>query len=210
MFSDGVTWTREEIAARVVGTGGNDSYVGFTGVSNNMRGLAGNDTLTGQELADTLDGSDGNDRLYGGAGDDLLVGGKGNDVLNGGAGNDTYVLSQGDGEDVINDHDPAAGNSDVVQFRDVKSEQLWFRQVGFDLEVSTIGTGDKTTIGNWYSGKAYRVEQFQASDGKALLENQVDALIAAMAAFAPPAAGQTTLAADYQMALQPVIAANWK
>jgi hypothetical protein len=28
--------------------------------------------------------------------------------------------------------------------------------------------------------------------------------------IAPPAAGQTTLAADYQTVLQPVIAANWK
>jgi hypothetical protein len=31
-----------------------------------------------------------------------------------------------------------------------------------------------------------------------------------MAAFAPPAAGQTTLPDDYRTALQPVIAANWK
>jgi hypothetical protein len=30
-----------------------------------------------------------------------------------------------------------------------------------------------------------------------------------MAAFAPPAAGQTSLPSDYQSALAPVIAANW-
>jgi hypothetical protein len=31
-----------------------------------------------------------------------------------------------------------------------------------------------------------------------------------MAAFAPPAAGQTTLPTDYQTALNPIIAASWK
>jgi hypothetical protein len=31
-----------------------------------------------------------------------------------------------------------------------------------------------------------------------------------MAAFATPAAGQTTLPAAYQTALNPLIAANWK
>jgi hypothetical protein len=32
----------------------------------------------------------------------------------------------------------------------------------------------------------------------------------AMAAFSPPAAGQTTLSPAYQTALAPVIAANWR
>ena len=43
-----------------------------------------------------------------------------------------------------------------------------------------------------------------------LLDTQVENLVAAMAAFAPPAAGQTTLSQSYQDALQPVIAANWQ
>ena len=48
------------------------------------------------------------------------------------------------------------------------------------------------------------------ADGKMLLDSQVDALVSAMASFAPPPAGQITLPADYQAALNPVIAANWK
>jgi len=43
-----------------------------------------------------------------------------------------------------------------------------------------------------------------------LLDSQVDVLVAAMAGFAPPAASQTTLSADYQNALNAVIAASWK
>jgi hypothetical protein len=40
-------------------------------------------------------------------------------------------------------------------------------------------------------------------------DTQVDLLVNAMAAFAPPAVGQTTLSATYQSALNPVIAASW-
>jgi hypothetical protein len=76
--------------------------------------------------------------------------------------------------------------------------------------VSILGTDDKLTLNNWYSGGAYHVEQFKTSDSKVLLDSQVDVLVAAMAAFAPPAPGQTSLPADYQTALTPVIAANWK
>ncbi len=63
---------------------------------------------------------------------------------------------------------------------------------------------------DWYSNDSYRLEQFRTSDGQTLLSSQVDTLVSAMAAFAPPAAGQTTLAADYQTVLTPVFAANWR
>ncbi|MNL87699.1 hypothetical protein D3C87_2169800 [compost metagenome] len=54
------------------------------------------------------------------------------------------------------------------------------------------------------------MERFATADGKQLLDSQVDLLVSAMAAFAPPAPGQTTLGADYQASLSTVIAANWK
>jgi hypothetical protein len=64
---------------------------------------------------------------------------------------------------------------------------------------------------NWYLGNAHRVEQFRtADDGKTLLESQVQNLVNAMATFAPPAAGQTTLPQGYQDALAGLIAANWQ
>jgi len=42
-----------------------------------------------------------------------------------------------------------------------------------------------------------------------LLDSQVQNLVSAMAAFSPPAAGQTTLSASYATTLAPVIVANW-
>ena len=59
-------------------------------------------------------------------------------------------------------------------------------------------------------GTANHVEQFKTSDGKTLLDSQVQNLVNAMSAFAPPAAGQTSLPSNYHAALDSVIAANWQ
>ncbi|QDX82780.1 hypothetical protein B9N43_00615 [Denitratisoma sp. DHT3] len=66
------------------------------------------------------------------------------------------------------------------------------------------------TILNWYSGSAYHIEKFQTNDGKFLLDTQVENLVQAMAAFSPPAAGQTTLPQNYRDTLAPTLAANWQ
>ena len=41
------------------------------------------------------------------------------------------------------------------------------------------------------------------------MASQVQVLIDAMASFAPPAAGQTTLPSTHQATLAPLIATNW-
>ncbi|TFH16060.1 MAG: hypothetical protein E4H02_06500, partial [Lentisphaerales bacterium] len=64
---------------------------GVTGIRN-LIGGAGDDVLTGNELANEIDGGAGNDVLAGGAGDDTLAGG---------VGDDTYAFSEGGGTDVV-------------------------------------------------------------------------------------------------------------
>lgn len=91
----------------------------------------------------------------------------------------------------------------------IAADQLWLRKVSNNLEVSIIGSSDSMTLTNWYLGSQYQVEQFKAGDGKVLLASEVRALVNAMAAFAPPAAGETILPPNYQSALGGVIAANW-
>jgi Ca2+-binding RTX toxin-like protein len=229
-FSDGVVWDDAAIKSRVItlGDAAANSISGYSDGMNRIYGLEGNDNLYGGAQADLIDGGVGGDSLTGNAGDDLLLGGDGNDTLdggagadtleggvgsdamNGGTGNDTYLFTPGTGADTISDYDTTTGNTDLLSFgAGITAEQLWFRQVGANLEVSLIGTTDKATLSNWYSGSTYHLEQFKTSDGKTLLDSQVQALVSAMAAFAPPAAGQTGLPADYQTALAPVIAANW-
>ncbi|HEY2406726.1 MAG TPA: calcium-binding protein [Polyangiaceae bacterium] len=71
-------------------------------------GGAGDDVLTGNELANQLSGGPGNDTLSGGAGDDFLYGGDGNDTINGDDGDDMIygeagddILHGGDGDDIV-------------------------------------------------------------------------------------------------------------
>ena len=161
-----------------------------------------NETLTGTAGADTLEGFGGNDVLDGGAG---------NDTLKGGTGSDSYLFVRGAGSDRVVENDQTAGSVDVLSMGSaITADQLWLRQSGNDLEVSIIGTTDKMTVADWYLGSQYHVEQFKTSDGKTLLDSQVQNLVQAMAGFAPPAAGQTSLPANYQSSLGTVIAANWQ
>ena len=210
----------------LVGGQGDDAITGGSGTNlihgddENGTGGGGNDTiLCGSSYNyvwagggnDTVIGNTGNDYLQGQQGDDQLYGNGGDDHLIGGAGNDTYVFGRGLGVDTVVENDATAGNTDVVQFLSgVAADQIWFRQAGNNLEASVIGTDDKLVLQNWYLGSANHVEQFKTADGRLLLDGQVDALVSAMASFAPPAAGQTTLPPSYQDALAGVIAANWQ
>ena len=65
------------------------------------------------------------------------------------------------------------------------------------------------SVNRWYSDSAYHIEQIKVSDGKVLLDSQVDALVSAMALFPLPPDGHATLPFVYQAALIPVISANW-
>jgi Ca2+-binding RTX toxin-like protein len=166
---------------------------------------------TGNILNNVITGNASNNTLTASAGSDSLDGGAGADILVGGAGNDTYRLGRGYGADLIRENDTTAGNTDVAEFlAGVSRDQIWLQRTGDDLMASIIGTSDRFTVENWYVGGANRVEQFRIADGSTLLESNVQNLVNAMAAFAPPAPGQETLPPDYAATLNPVIAANWQ
>lgn len=203
--TSGVTVSLEVTTAQATGGSGSDTLVSIE----HLTGSTYADTLTGNAGANTIQGGGGNDTIAGAAGNDSLRGGLGNDHLSGGTGNDTYLFARGDGQDVIAESDATVGNRDVATFESIQANQLWFRHVDDDLEISIIGTSDKVLVDGWYSGAAQRVEEIRA--GSALLvDTRVQNLVDAMAAFSPPASGQTTLPAAYQTALAPVIAANWQ
>jgi Ca2+-binding RTX toxin-like protein len=205
LYDGSVMMWSEVTQAGLHGTSGNDSLTLYQ--QGALHGEGGNDNIQGNAGSDTLFGGAGNDTLYGNTGNDVLDGGAGDDLLQGGAGNDRYVFSADFGQDTVDDN----SGSDIAQFLDgIAHDQLWFRHVGNNLEVSLIGTENKTTFQNWYAGSAYRVEQFQTSDGMTLLDAQVELLVQAMASFAPPSAGQTSLPQDYQDVLAPILAANWQ
>ncbi len=208
------------VGIEVINAGDGDDVVDLSGnrfaySDITIDGGNGNDLIWSSAGNDTLFGGAGNDTLNAGAGNDTLDGGTGADTLAGGTGSDTYLLGRGYGADVIKENDASAGNTggntDVARFLSgIAANQLWFSKAGNDLEVRVLGTADKFTVDHWYAGSQYQVEQFQTADGgKTLLAGQVQNLVNAMAAFAPPASGQTSLSPAYAAALNPVIAANW-
>jgi Ca2+-binding RTX toxin-like protein len=213
-FSNGASWD----AAVLNAAQRKDRMISGADGRDHLSGGIGNDTLTGGKGDDLLEGKDGNDTLlggggidylYGDAGADSLDGGAGDDRLEGGAGNDTYLLNAGSGVDTITESGGAAGGRDTVKVgAGVTAEQLWFRKVDHeDLEVSVIGTEDRVIVKSWAFDRP--IEQFVLSDGKALWAKDVHNLVQAMAAFSPPAAGQTSFASSYRGTLDSVIAANW-
>lgn len=193
-FADGTSWSEADIESRVV-------VIPSKPMGLNLVGTSGKDKLTGGAGDDTLTGNAGNDTLTGGLGNDMVIGGKGND---------SYVFKRGDGADTLVDNDGTWFNNDQLQITGATSRQLWLARQGNDLVVSIIGTQDKTSIQDWYLGSSHHVETITAGDGKTLTDARVNALVTAMSAFAPPAAGQTTLPANVDSALNKVLASSWR
>ncbi|MET3432234.1 Ca2+-binding RTX toxin-like protein [Herbaspirillum seropedicae] len=201
VFDDGTTWAYSELASRLTqtGTSGNEYWTGLRDQSNRMNGMAGNDSLSGGQLADTIDGGDGNDNLYGYAGSDTLIGGDGNDILNGDAGedtlsggkgndrlrgeagNDTYFFNQGDGVDTISDFDGRTGLDTLTFGSGITSDRLGFSHVGNNLEISVLGTADKVIIENWYISSSYQVERISTADNVTITNTALERLIQPMA-----------------------------
>lgn len=94
-----------------------DARVGSKTKPAAVRGMDGNDTLTGADRDDKFFGGQGRDKLIGHKGDDRLFGNSDDDVLRGGAGED--LIAGGRGKDLLFG---GAGN-DVFQFRSIKTSE---------------------------------------------------------------------------------------
>jgi len=108
-----------------VNTGSDDDKIKTYGGDDNIRSGGGDDTIDAGDGNDTIDGGSGNDTIYGGDGNDTITGGGGNDTIEGGKGDDrmtagnnsqtdTFVIRDGDGNDIITDFDPS--EPDIIRF----------------------------------------------------------------------------------------------
>ena len=193
-----------------IGTGATDSFVvrvtdpdGFGAESSvsivdtapQAADLGGNDVLVGTAAADVLDGAAGDDvlvggagadTLSGGAGDDTVRGGAGNDTLSGGAGDDIFRFAAGDGGDTVLSDGNDASTTDTVSFEDgLTSNDLWFSQVGDDLEIDLLGSTDSITVAGWFAAATTddtRLDRIEAG-GEVLVQANVQSLVQAMATF---------------------------
>ncbi len=170
---------------------------------------------SGNALDNILVGNRGNNILYGGAGNDTLVGGAGCDVLIGGDGGDTYVFNRGDGPDLIREFAAQSDHPDLVLFgKEIDHNDLWFRRVAEDLEISVLGTSDSLLVEGWYTDPSRRIARFQAGDGLQLLGGEVEAMVSAMDAYTtslvPGLATPGILPQSYQPALVQQVASSWR
>ena len=114
-FADGTTWTRVQFRAMVI----------------DQAGTAGNDTISGTNVADVLTGRGGDD------------------VLNAAGGNDSYVYARGDGNDTIVE-DTWSGSNDTLRFTNVNPADVKLVRNGNDLRVdiaeSALGAGDAGSV----------------------------------------------------------------
>lgn len=103
------------------------------------------------------------------------------------------------------------GNMSTLTFgKPVLPEQLWFQHQGDDLLISHIGSEQQVTLDDWYASSPARAGNIVAGNGQRLSDRDVEQLVQAMAAFAPPGAAATSFDAAQAQALQPVLAANWR
>lgn len=160
-------------------------------------------------LARSLTGNAGNNQMYSlGANGVTFRGAGGNDFISGTQYDDTYLFRRGDGADTVREAGSGAKGDTLVFEDDISSSQLWFSQIGQDLRIDVIGTQDRVTVSNWFAGASNQIELIKAG-GSSLSHNNVSSLVQAMAAFAPPVSGETTLSASYQQQLSPTLAAAW-
>ena len=187
----------------------------FVGATHRIEQFAFADgsTMNPQTLIDQgmrIHGTDGADTLTGTPGDDLVDGGLGNDLLTGSDGDDRYRFSAGSGQDQL-DIQGTAGDDVVSYGEGVAADELWFSRSGDDLLVSVLESNDSLSIKNWYGDdESTQPARFEVDTGEVLMRNQVEQLINAVAAFAPPVAGALNLDPDQQTQYQQIIATHWR
>ena len=199
-FADGTRADIDTIKALVQqGSAGDDTLYGYAG-ADTLVGGGGNDTLLGQA---------GDDIIYAGEGDDTLIGGAGHDALQGGGGSDTYLFATGSGNDVVYNGDLDPTSVDVAVFEGVNTEDLWFSRNANHLQINVAGSDDQVIVDNWYSNEAYQLDQIEVGNS-ALLNNQVEQLVSAMASYGVPSGVGNVIPQDVRDALQPVLAETWQ
>jgi Ca2+-binding RTX toxin-like protein len=210
-FADGTVWDWSDIISRPM-LMADDSF--HSGIYNLGVAAQEGGFVVGTDEADYIHGRGNDDVLHGGGGDDtlnaangndVLCGGSGNDTLHGGAGNDVYVFNAGDGQDVINE----SSGSDSLVFNGIDYADLWFGRSGNHLIIDVLGEEDRVTVNNWYAGANYRVESIQAGE-TAFLNNQMDQIIQALAAFGVPQGADGKWTGEQREELAPVLAACWQ
>ncbi|MFQ6550605.1 calcium-binding protein [Aestuariibius sp. 2305UL40-4] len=143
-FSDGIVWTRGDIAMQTV-----------------LLGTETGETLSGLDYRDNIIGEAENDQIDGGGGNDTLIGGTGNDTLQGGTGDDSFIYNLGDGNDILEE---TSGSDRLVFGAGIDAATLVFERVGMDARI-LLPDGSVITVRDEV---ASRIETLEFADGTRL------------------------------------------
>ncbi|SFG13752.1 calcium-binding protein [Neptunomonas qingdaonensis] len=141
--------------------------------------------------------------------DNTLMSGAGDDFLSGGEGSDTYVFNAGFGVDTLENLDTQPGDVDLARFEGVNFEDLWLSRNEDHLQIDVAGTDNQVTVSHWYAGSDYQLDQIEVGPA-VLLNNQVDQLVSAMAAYDVPGGAGNVIPQDTKDNLQLVLAESWQ
>lgn len=164
---------------------------------------------TGNTLGNRITGNSAVNSLGGGDGNDVLDGAGGNDKLTGGQGADTYLFNPGGGQDSITNADTGVSPDTLLFGAGIGEDDLWFSKSGSNLVLTVLGSTDKVTLINWYSGASNQLDHFELADGTILDAGDVQDLVGAMA-FAAPPPSLSALTAAQQQAVTAAIMENWQ
>jgi hypothetical protein len=145
----------------------------------------GRDALIAE--ANGIYGTAQDDQLAGTSADEYFDGKGGTDVEIGGGGNDTYAMQSGYGALTIEN---GTASSEVangaLSILGEDPSNIWFRQVGNDLEVDVLGTSTKATVQGWFSQDSSKLAAITVAGGDSgdvTIDSQLNQLIQAMATY---------------------------
>lgn len=140
--------------------------------------------FVGTAMDETVIGSSDDDFIDAGNGNDTLRGGAGNDYLLGGRGNDTYLFELGDGQDIINNYDPAPDKDDRLLFgAGISKEDVLYSRSGDSLLLQISGSSDSVTLHNWFNGTAHQLQSVGFVDGQIITGAEINASVSTEPAF---------------------------
>lgn len=75
--------------------------------------------------------------------------------------------------------------------------------------IDLFGDEGGVKVSNWFLGDSYHAGTIQTENSR-LSHTMVNQLVEAMAAFNPPAPGETRLSGEIEQEIAPMIAASWQ
>ncbi|PQQ27128.1 S8 family serine peptidase [Photorhabdus hindustanensis] len=182
---------------------GNNSITDTGGGATMKVGDGNNHIVTSGTMSRVEVGNGDNHIVTSGTMSKVKVGDGNNNIVTSGT-MSTVEVGHGD-----NDLEFSGDMGRLVFGKDISPERLWFQHEGQDLQISVIGSKQEVTLHNWYASPSERPGSIMAGDDHRLTDRNVENLVQAMAAFAPPTPATAMLGDVEQQRLQPVLAANW-